>query len=146
VYQVFLGTACHDPRFMSSRMLKCTGWYLGARVLNVAWMHLRKVAQYRLGGHGMSGHSKSDPACQPPVSILSGIVDPSGSVRSAIDITLRYSWTVFACLSCPEVILGIALKRSIIYSSLCLWSGGVHACSIQIVPSISNSLCLISTR
>ena len=87
----FLGTACHDPRLMLSRMLECAGWYLGARVLNVAQMHLQKVAQYRLGGHGMSGHSKSNPACQSLVSIPSGIVDPSGSVRSAIDITPRYS-------------------------------------------------------
>ena len=143
---MFLGTVCHDPRFMSRRMLKCAGWYLGARVLNVARMHLQKVAQYHLGGYGMSGHSKSDPACQSPVSIPSGIVDPSGAVRSAIDITLRYSWTVFACLSFPLVILGIAVKCSIIDLSLCLWSVGVHACSIQIVPSISNSLCLILTR
>ena len=72
-------------------MLKCAGWYLGVHVLNVVWMHLQKVAQYRLGGHGMSGHSKSNPACQSPVRIPSGIVDTSGYVRSAIDITPRYS-------------------------------------------------------
>jgi hypothetical protein len=88
----------------------------------------------------MSGHSKSDPARQSPVSIPSGIVDPFGSVRSVIDITLRYSRTAFACLSFPVVILGIALKRSVIELSLCLWSDGVNSCTIQIVPSISNSL------
>jgi hypothetical protein len=32
------------------------------------------------------------------------------------------------------------VNRSIIDSSLCLWSGGVHACSIQIVPSIVSHL------
>jgi len=77
-------------------MLKCADWYFGASVLKVARMHLRKVAEYCLGGHGMSGHSKSDPACQSPVSIPSGIVEPSGSVRSAIVITLRYSLTVYS--------------------------------------------------
>ena len=85
---MFLGTACHVPSVASRRMLKCAGCYFGASVLKVAWMHLRKVAQYCLGGHGMSGHSKSDPACQSPVSIPSGIVEPSGSVRSAIGISL----------------------------------------------------------
>ena len=76
--------------------MKCAGWYFGASVQKVARMHLRNVAQNHLGGHGMSGHSKSDPACQSPVSIPSGIVNPSGSVRSPIVITLRYSQTVFA--------------------------------------------------
>ena len=86
-----LGTACHGLSILSRRMLKCDGWYFGASVLKVARMHLRNVAQYCLGGHEMSGHSKSDPACQSPVSIPYGIVELFGSVRSAIVITLRYS-------------------------------------------------------
>ena len=86
-----LGTACHGLSILSRRMLKCDGWYFGASVLKVARMHLRNVAQHCLGGHEMSGHSKSDPACQSPVSIPYGIVELFGSVRSAIVITLRYS-------------------------------------------------------
>ena len=143
---MFLGVAYHGPRVLSRQMLKCAGLYFGASVLKVVRMHLRNVAQYHLGRHGISGHSKSDPACQSPVSIPSGIVDPSGSVRSAIVITLRYSLTVFACLNCPLVIPGIVVNPSIIDSSLCHWSDGAHACSIHIVSSMSDSLRLISTR
>jgi hypothetical protein len=85
-----LGTVCHGLSVLSRRMLKCDGWYFGASVLKVVRMHLRNVAQL-FRGHEMSGHSKSDPACQSPVSILYGIVELSGSVRSAIVITLRCS-------------------------------------------------------
>ena len=94
----------------------------------------------------MSGHSISDPACQSPVSIPSGIVDPSGLVRSAIVITLRYSLTVFACFSCPLVIPEILMNCSIIALSHCRWSDGTHVCSIQTVSSMPDSLRLISHR
>jgi len=143
---VFLGTACHSPRVLSRRMLNCAGWYCNASALKIAQIHLWNVDQYCFGGCGMSGHSLSNPACQSPVSIPSGIVDPSGLVRSAIVITLRYSLTAFVYFSCPLVIPEILMNRSIIALSHCRWSDGTHVCSNQIVSSMPDSLRLISHR
>ena len=114
---MFLGTACHDPRFMSSRMLKCAGWYHGARVLNVVWMLLRKVAQYHLGGHGMSGHSKSDPACQSPV----GVVRPE----------MSWTWSSVTRILFANVLSHLSC---FIMNGICVWFCSVCVSGNSIPP------------
>jgi hypothetical protein len=76
-------------------------------------MCFQKIAQDGLGGHGIWGHNRFDPACQSPFNIPSGIILPSGFTRSTIVMMQRYIRTVLAFFKMPVVILGICVNLSI---------------------------------
>jgi hypothetical protein len=103
-------------------------------------MHFQKIAQYGLGGHGIWGHNRFDPACQSPFNIPSRIVVPSGFTRSAIVMMWRHIQTVLAFFKMPVVILAIWANLSIrdLLPSCC--KEGVQAFSIQSDPFIYANL------
>jgi hypothetical protein len=67
----------------------------------------KKLSKGGLGGHGIWGHNRFDPACQSPFNIPSGIVVPSGFTRSAIVMVRRYIRAVLVFFKMPVVILGV---------------------------------------
>ena len=61
----------------------------GVVVQKVRQMQQQKDAQYTLGGFGWYGQRMSNPACQSPFNIPSGLKVPNGSAKSAIVMTRR---------------------------------------------------------
>jgi hypothetical protein len=103
-------------------------------------MHFWKIAQHGLGGHGIWGHKRFDPACQSPFNIPFEIVVPSGFTKSAIVMMWRYIRTVLAFFKMPVVILGIWVNLSIRDLLLSCCKEGIQAFSIQSDPFISANL------